>query len=122
MGANPDNINVCNNIASDDFSNVIIITGAIYCRAPTKLREGNVFSPLVSHSVQRWVSCGHYLHLTSLYRDPPPDVGTHCAGTPVVTSGGQDWRPVQTYSLEGPHSTDIWWLLKQVLSAKVGLL
>ena len=96
--ANPDNINVCNNLASYDFSNMIIITGAVYYRPPTKLREGNVFSPLVSHSVQRGVSCGHYLHWASLHRD----VGTHYAGAPVVTSSGQDWRPLQTYSLEGP--------------------
>ena len=101
---------------------MIIITGAVYYHPPTKLREGNVFSPLVSHSVQGGVSCGHYLHWASLYRDPLPDVGTHCTGTPVMTSSGQDWRPVQTYSLEGPLSADIWWLLKQVRSAKVGLL
>ena len=27
----------------------------------------------------------------------------------LVTSGGQDWRFVQTCSLEDPHSSDIWW-------------
>ena len=38
-------------------------------------------------------------HGTSLYREPPL----------VVTSGVQDWRPVQTCSLESPFiSSDIW--------------
>ena len=33
----------------------------------------------------------------------------------LVTSGGQDWRPVQTSLLEGPPtSADIWWLLKHL--------
>ena len=54
-------------------------------------------------------------HGTSLYRDPlspaPPDMTSHCTGnTPVpgprpllVTSGGQDWRPVQICPLEDPQ-------------------
>ena len=49
----------------------------------------------------------------------PPDMGPHCTGSPehlqsrltwssmymdpqVVTSGGQDWRPIQTCSPEDP--------------------
>ena len=45
----------------------------------------------------------------------PPDMGPDCTGIspwisemtvqgplPVLTSGGQDWRPVQTCSLEDP--------------------
>ena len=33
----------------------------------------------------------------------PSDMGPYCTGTQlIVTSGGQDWRPVQTFSLEEP--------------------
>ena len=40
----------------------------------------------------------------------------------LVTSGGQDWRPVQTCSLEVlPSGADIWWLLKHVPSAHIPL-
>ena len=42
----------------------------------------------------------------------------------VMTSGSQDWRPVQTCSLLGPPppptGADILWLLKHVRSAQVG--
>ena len=49
------------------------------------------------------------MHWTSPYREPPPrstqDIGRPCTGTPLypllVTSGDQDWRPIQTCSLEG---------------------
>ena len=28
----------------------------------------------------------------------------------LVISGGQEWKPSQTFSLEDPSITDIWWL------------
>ena len=49
------------------------------------------------------------MHWTSLYRPPlTPDMGP----TPLLMSGGDHCRPVQTCSLEdlSPHSTDIKWL------------
>ena len=42
-------------------------------------------------------------------QEPPP--------SPVpllVTSGGRQWGPVQTCSLQAPTRAEIWWLLKQV--------
>ena len=37
----------------------------------------------------------------------------------LLTSGGQDWKPVQTCSLEPLTGANIWWLLKkQVQVAK----
>ena len=70
------------------------------------MREGSVFShvcPSFSHSVQ-----GSHVTITHDASDitmqgtpnssPPPDMASQ---TPLLlTSGGQDWRPVQTYSLE----------------------
>ena len=72
-------------------------------------------------------------HRTSLYKDPWPPL--------LVTSGGQDWRPVQTCSPRPPNqywnlvaktgdlsnlftwgsptSAASWWLLKDVRSAQV---
>ena len=40
----------------------------------------------------------------------------------LVTSGDHHWRPIQTCSLQDPSptGTDIWWLLKHVLSVQVG--
>ena len=29
-----------------------------------------------------------------------------------MTSGGQDWKPVQTCSPEDPSDADFWWLMK----------
>ena len=51
----------------------------------------------------------------------PLDMGPHCIGTtpPPVTSGSQDRRPVQIWSLEDPQGTDIWWLLKHVRLASM---
>ena len=55
--------------------------------------------------------------LAFLYRDPlvpassvqgPPFPSPRPALL-VVTSGGQDWRPLQTYSLEDTPANDIWW-------------
>ena len=42
---------------------------------------------------------------TSLYRNPL-----------LVTSGGQDWKPVQTCSPEDPPDADFWWLMKHAYS------
>ena len=53
-----------------------------------KLREGNVVC--VCQSVDG-VPCGHY----------PWCIGPHCTGTPPP--GGNDWRPVQTCSLQDPR-------------------
>ena len=59
-------------------------------------------------------------HGTSLYRTPQYQSQSH--PFLVVTSGGQDWRPVQACLLEDPPPTsaDIWWLLKSVWSAQAG--
>ena len=100
-----------------------------------KLQEGNIFSPvLVSVCPQEgsimWpLSMLHWTllppppehetlsHDTPLYRDLPVvtsgghnwrPVQTCSPQSPlshmVLASGGQDWRPVQTCSLEGHHS------------------
>ena len=71
---------------------------------------------------QGWVPCDHYLgnigpHCTG--PTPPPDIGPHCTGTPtppcehgtslyrnphllLVTSGGNQWRSVQTVHFRTP--------------------
>ena len=112
----------------------------LYCnyRQPMKLREGNVFSGVC----RQGVPCDYY----------PWCIGPHHTGTPphhtgipwpkpctlLVTSGDQDWRPVQTClhtepphplavtsggqdqrlvqtcSLEDPINADIWWFLWHV--------
>ena len=98
---------------------------------PTKLREGNVFShlcPSVSHSVRRGdgdgVQCGHYHyrnpppHMGSLYRTPQSQSQPH--SSLVVTSGGQDWRPVQACLLEDPPPTNQCWYLVAIKARMVG--
>ena len=40
---------------------------------------------------------------------PPPDMGPYCTAPTNIDIGGQDWRSVQTCSLEGPHQ--YWHLL-----------
>ena len=100
-----------------------------FYRPPTKLQESNIFSHVclsvcLSTGGPMWPL--HMMHWISLYREPPgPNPGPprlvmephwpHCTGTIpppslyrhptspgslVVTSGGQDWRSVQTCSLE----------------------
>ena len=94
-----------------------------------------MFLPVsVCHSVQ---GCHMWplpmMHWTSVYRDPPldmgpqctgtPDIGPHCLGTPILlTSDSHGWRPVQTCTLQDPLPTspDIWWLLQHVWSVQVG--
>ena len=44
------------------------------------------------------VATPHTRHETLLYRDPLP---------PLVTSGGKDWKPVQTCSLEETHPQNL---------------
>ena len=60
------------------------------------------------------------MHCTSLYRAPPLD-SPLLYNPQLVTSGGQDWRCVQTYSLDClivqgplPVLTSGGWLLKRV--------
>ena len=104
------------------------------CRLPNKLREGSVFSHVylsVSHShhggggkvlmrplsMMYWTSCtGPTLYRVLCPATPPP------AHTPA---GGQDWIPVQSYSLEdltvqAPTDADIWWLA--MYSGRVGCM
>ena len=94
-------------------------------RQPTKLREGSVFTRVcvcVCVCPEGWVPCDHYLgnigpHCTG--PTPPPDIGPHCTGTPtppcghgtslyrnphtlLVTSGGNQWRSVQTVHFRTP--------------------
>ena len=101
-----------------------------YC-PPMRLCEGNVFShvcPSVSHSVHRRVSHVTITHvaLDLTIQEPPPQLysilppitpsvqGPHlyriplCTRPqfplpPLMTFGGQDWRPVHTCSLEDSH-------------------
>ena len=44
------------------------------------------------------VATPHIRHEALLYRDPLP---------PLVTSGGKDWKPVQTCSLEETHPQNL---------------
>ena len=53
-------------------------------------------------------------HAGLLYRTPSPDMGPYYTAPTNIDIGGQDWRSVQTCSLEGPSSTDICWLLRHV--------
>ena len=74
--------------------------------------------------VHTWAYCDHYSwcigpHYTGTpYPIFPLDMGPQCTGTPVlppehmtalcrdqllVICGGQEWRPVQTFSLEAPN-------------------
>ena len=61
-------------------------------------------------SVYRGPPCGHS---TSLYRAFPGHEASLYSPLPVLISGGQDKRLVQTCSLEDPPGVDIWWLLKK---------
>ena len=109
---------------------------SFHYRPPTKLCKGNEFSRiclLVSSSVQggpMWPL--PMMYWTSLYRNPPlalqlpTHAGSHQTRTPspgpsfplLVTSGGPDWRLVQTCSLDEPPGADIWWLLNHIPSTK----
>ena len=102
---------------------------------PMKLWEGNVFIQSIILSTTG-VSCDQYPwcigpHLTGTPNSPGPlDLVPHyrdshlqlCPHTwdltillfLLVTSGPQNWRPIQTYSLEDPTSAGIWWLLKHI--------
>ena len=64
-------------------------------RLPTKLREGKCF-----HGGPMWLLS--MMHWTWPYRDP---LSLYRAPL-LVKSCGQDWRPVQTCSLEDPRGAD----------------
>ena len=70
----------------------------IYYRLPMMLREGNVISH-VCLSVHRGSHVTNYPWCFGSHCTVPPGHGPHCTGTPpslLVTSGGHQWRPVQT--------------------------
>ena len=76
-----------------------------------KLLEGTVFSRVYQfvHSVRSYVTITHdALDLTIQGTPGLPCTGTHPPsparppGPLLVSSGGQDWRPVQICSLENP--------------------
>ena len=75
----------------------------IYYHPPTKLREGNVFNcgSLFTGGSHVTITCDA-LDLTS------------------VTSGGQDWKPVQTCSLEDPPTHQGWHLVATGYGWQVG--
>ena len=90
---------------------------------------GKVMFSVVSvcHSVQR--ADGFHVIITHniLCITVQLDMGSHCteALSPLLmSSGGQNWRPVQLLRLVHPRtpltSADIWWLWKHVQSAQVG--
>ena len=83
---------VCLSVRPQEGSNVTITHGALYLTV--------LGSPLVpAPAPQTW---------TSLYRDPlPPNMFKliHLGSRLLVTSGGQDWRPLQTCLLEDPLPT-----------------
>ena len=114
-------------------------------RPPTKLRKGNIFSCVCSSFCPQgdpmWPL--PMLHWTSPYRNPsacphahfqtwdmephcivthppPPDPASldmgPCCTRILVTSGGQDWIPVQTCPPEDPPSRDIWWSRPETFS------
>ena len=78
---------------------------------PTKLQEGNIFSCVCLPMVGRERIPRYRAHPLSL------SVQSHSSLSPslvplLVTFGGQDWRPVQTCSLEDPHRC--WHLVAEV--------
>ena len=97
------------------------------------LQEGYVFSCVCVCVCSLGVPCDHYPSWIDFAIQGPkpqprlfwlPEHGILTVHNPlIVTSGGHDWRPVQTCSLEDPPhwswylvatEADIWWLLKHV--------
>ena len=85
---------------------------------PTKLWKGNVSSRICLSTGGGPMWSLPRMHWTSLYRPPRPC--PHTGPCPLVYTGpwsipGQDWKPVQTCSLEDltvqpSPNADIWWM------------
>ena len=72
-----------------------------------KLGEGNFFSRFCPSFCPSWRGgpCNHYQwcigpHCTGRTRPTMHETSQSMSSPPVLTFGGQDWKPVQTYLLE----------------------
>ena len=77
-------------------------------RLPTKLRENKVF--IGAYLFTKWGGGLHQATTHDALDLTHTRYGHQTWDLPLLISGGQHLRPVQTYSLEDPLSlSDIWW-------------